>query len=267
MADAWLAHSAYIDATAEPIQQWLMERLDPNAGGTYLDLGAGPGSTSMAIAEKAGSSGKVITSDLVPEMVEVARRRIQSAGFTNVDYQVIDAQKIGLPDGSVDGATFRFGLMLVPDAAVVCREVLRVLRPGGKFTLATWAGPDRNPWVSIIGLALAQHGKSPGGNPFEPGGLFSLSQPEVVRDLLKDSGFIEVKTDIVATEMPASDFDEYWSRQLDLAAPLKAVFSSLSDEQAEEVKQSGREMAASFIADDGRASFPAEAVCGFGVKP
>ena len=85
-------------------------------------------------------------------------RRLRAAltqrGLANVEFRVIDAQEIDLPDGSVDGVLSRFGLMLVPDPRRALEESHRVLRPGGRLAYAVWGAIDRNPWITLLAGAL-----------------------------------------------------------------------------------------------------------------
>jgi ubiquinone/menaquinone biosynthesis C-methylase UbiE len=83
----------------------------------------------------------MIRSDLSPAMLDAARRRGAELGVTNVDYRIIDAERIELDDDSVDGALSRFGYMLMAGPAAALAETRRVLRPGGRLTLAVLRAP------------------------------------------------------------------------------------------------------------------------------
>ena len=63
-----------------------------------------------------------------------------------------------LPDASVDGVLCRFGLMLVPDMEAMARRDARVLRPGRPASLAVWASPQRNPWMTAVGSLRSSSG-------------------------------------------------------------------------------------------------------------
>lgn len=76
-----------------------------------------------------------------------------------------------------------FGLVLVPEQERALSEICRVLRPDGRCAFATWGPPDRNPWIFQIVLALMENGYAPPGDPFAPGGVFSLATPEGSREL------------------------------------------------------------------------------------
>ena len=145
MAPGWERWRAVIDETSSPVRDWLLGELAPQPGDTVLELAAGPGDTGLAAAALVGGGGRVISTDVSPGMVEVARRHSTGLGLRNVEHRVMDAERIELEDDSVDGVLCRFGYMLVPDPAAACSETRRVLRPGGRLALAVWRGSDRNP--------------------------------------------------------------------------------------------------------------------------
>jgi ubiquinone/menaquinone biosynthesis C-methylase UbiE len=75
--------------------------LDPQPGQTILELGAGRGETGFAAARLIGHSGRLISTDLPPAMVEVAKRRGEELGIENAEFRVVDAEHIDLETASV----------------------------------------------------------------------------------------------------------------------------------------------------------------------
>jgi ubiquinone/menaquinone biosynthesis C-methylase UbiE len=79
-----------------PVRAWLISELAPLPGDTVLELGAGPGDTGFAAAALVGERGRLLSTDFSPDIVEVARRRGGELGLENVDYRVMDAERIEL---------------------------------------------------------------------------------------------------------------------------------------------------------------------------
>jgi ubiquinone/menaquinone biosynthesis C-methylase UbiE len=129
----------------EPARRWLIVGLRLQPGQTVLGLGAGTGETGFEAAVILGEGGRLISSDLSPEMVEVARRRATELGLSSVDYRVIDAERIELGADSVDGVLCQSTYMLVDDPATALAETRRVLRPGGRVALSAWGAPSATP--------------------------------------------------------------------------------------------------------------------------
>jgi demethylmenaquinone methyltransferase/2-methoxy-6-polyprenyl-1,4-benzoquinol methylase len=99
---------------------------------TLLDLAGGTGDIAFGALER--GARRVILTDINAEMLEVGRKRALDRGFVaNIDFMVVDAEHIPLPDRSVEKVSIAFGLRNCTDKDAVLREARRVLRPGGRF--------------------------------------------------------------------------------------------------------------------------------------
>jgi arsenite methyltransferase len=105
-------------------------------GDTLVDLGCGAGIDTILAARRTGPSGRVIALDFLPEMLERTRAAAAEIGLTNVEPLQGDIEAIPLPDASVDHIISNGVVNLAPRKARVLAECARVLRPGGKITLA-----------------------------------------------------------------------------------------------------------------------------------
>lgn len=110
--------------------------LDLSPGETVLDLGSGPGLDAMLAARRVGPEGRVIGVDMTPEMVKRARSAVAEAGLQNVEFRQGRLEALPLDDASVDAVTSNCVINLVPDKAVVFREIARVLKPGGRAVIS-----------------------------------------------------------------------------------------------------------------------------------
>ena len=186
----------------------MIRELAPRPGDTVLELAAGAGDTGFEAAAPIGERGRLISTDFSPAMVQVARRRGAELGLGNVDYRVMDAERVELDADSVDGVLCRFGYMLMVDPAAAFAETRRVLRPGGRLALAVWGAPERNPWATIGFGLLVERGLMP---PPEPGAPspFALASEEHTRTLLERAGFTAVRTEEVPVRFSFRDLDDY----------------------------------------------------------
>ena len=182
-----------------------MEKADPQPGQTLLDIAAGTGDLGFAVAERVGEDGHVISTDFSPKMIEVARRNGERRGLTQVEYRVLDAEKMELDDDSVDGVVCRWGYMLMADPAAALKETRRVLRDGGPLAFAVWTGPDRNPWAAVPAKTVVQRGHMPPPEPGAPG-IFAMGDPDRIGELVMQAGFGEPELEEIAFEFryPAS---------------------------------------------------------------
>jgi len=114
-------------------------------GCAVLDLAAGTGDLTLALA-RTGVPASVLGTDFVPEMLAVAEAKAQGwSGATALRFEVQDAQALTLPDEAYDVVTVAFGLRNMPDRPANFREVLRVLKPGGRYLILEFSRPHA--WV------------------------------------------------------------------------------------------------------------------------
>jgi len=252
MAAGWERRRADMETVTEPIRDWLVRELAPKPGETILELAAGPGDTGFAAAALLGDEGQLISTDFSSEMTEVARRRGRELGLLNVEYRTMDAERLELEDDSVDGVICRFGFMLMSDTEAALAETRRVLRPGGRLVLATWRGPERNPWVAIGGRILTARGFMPPNEPGAPG-MFTMSDDGCVESLLAAAGFTDVLIDDVPVRMPYGDVDEYVTATRDTGGAFARAFNEASEEEQRAITQELAEAFTPFEVDGGLA--------------
>ncbi len=259
LSAAWERHRSRLFETERHVSEWLVDHVDPRPGQTILELACGPGETGFLAAERLGPGGRLIATDLGAGMIDAARRGVADRGLANVECRVMDAQEIDLPDSSVDGVLCRFGIMLMPAPERALAGARRVLRPGGRLAFATWGPPDRNPWISLFAMALLQAGEQPPGNPFEAGGLFSLSDVARNRELVLGGGFVDPRIEELAGIHAHPDFDDYWNLQAEVAGPIALHLATLPPERLEGIRKTVKTMLDPFASGDGY-SFPSMAL-------
>jgi ubiquinone/menaquinone biosynthesis C-methylase UbiE len=260
IAPTWERRRAEIEAAMTPVREWMLRELAPRAGDSVLELAAAVGDTGFDAATVVGDRGRLISTDLSPAMVAAARRRGAERGLRNVEYRVIDAERIGLGADSVDGVVCRLGYMLMADKATALAETRRVLRPGGRLTLAVWGAMEQNPFFTIVAISLTQHGHLP---PPEPPGppVFSMASAGRTTALLESAGFSGVRTEEVPVRFEVPDVDEYLHLIADTAGPLGLALRGLSETDREAVKLDVGDSLARFAADRGY-GLPGVALCG-----
>lgn len=260
IAPTWAKRRAEIEEYSTPVRQWLVRALDPKEGDTILELAAGVGDTGFETAQILGPSGRLITSDISPTMVDAARRRGTELGLGNVEYRVINAEHVPLDDDSVDGVLCRFGYMLMPDPAAAFAETRRVLRAGARAVLAVWGPMERNPWIAIAGISLGQRGLIPPPPPPPAPGPFSMANAERVETLLGEAGFSDVRTEEVHGTFAISDADHYLGLIADTAGPVGLALQALGGDERAAVRADVTDALGRFAVHGGY-ELPAVALC------
>lgn len=114
----------------EPITRRFLESAGISRGMRVLDIGSGAGDVALIAAELVGPEGEVVGVDMNPEILQIARHRVQEAGRENVEFLAGDAQDLDL-GGQFDAMVGRLVLMYIPDPVAVLKQLLTRLKPGG----------------------------------------------------------------------------------------------------------------------------------------
>jgi SAM-dependent methyltransferase len=234
MASGWEDKREWLLKFTGQIKDWLVDQVQPQPGQSILDIAAGTGDLGFAAAERVGEDGKVLCTDFSPEMLEAARRNGERQGMSNVEYRVLDAERMDLDDDSFDAVLCRWGYMLMADPAAALAETRRVLRDGGTLAFAVWQTPDRNPWAAVPGMTLVQRGHMPPPEPGAPG-IFAMGEAERVVALVTGAGFQEPRLEELAFEWRYSG-DDLWETITRLAGPLATVIKELPEEEQQQTR-------------------------------
>ena len=128
---------AVIGTTIQIVGESLAEAADVRAGERVLDVAAGNGNATLAAARR---FAEVTSTDYVPALLDKGRERARAEGL-KVEFKVADAEDLPFADGSFDVALSTYGVMFTPEHRRAARELLRVVRSGGRIGLANWT-PD-----------------------------------------------------------------------------------------------------------------------------
>ena len=122
---------------------------------SVLDIAGGTGDVTFTMA-RAKAPAHIQCTDLVPEMLEVARAHYESgaAGAVPVDFDVVDAQNIPYANESYDVVTMAYGIRNMPDRPHALAEMFRVLRPGGALVCLEFSTPPNRLWRALYGFYL-----------------------------------------------------------------------------------------------------------------
>ena len=105
-------------------------------GDTVIDLGSGAGNDCFIARQETGEGGKVIGIDFTPAMVEKARINAEKINFNNVEFRQGDIEKMPVTANTADVIVSNCVLNLVPNKDGVFKEIIRVLKPGGHFSIS-----------------------------------------------------------------------------------------------------------------------------------
>jgi arsenite methyltransferase len=105
-------------------------------GDTVIDLGSGAGNDCFVARNETGADGRVVGIDFTPAMIEKARANAQKLGFANVEFREGDIENMPVSDNMADVVVSNCVLNLVPNKDGVFKEIFRILKKGGHFSIS-----------------------------------------------------------------------------------------------------------------------------------
>jgi len=246
-----------------PVGTAMIERLDIAEDQQHLDIAAGTGEPGLSIA-RLSPKGRVVLTDLVPEMLDVAARRADALGVTNIETKVCSADDLPFDDAVFDSVSVRFGYMFFPDAAKATAEFARVLKPGGRICSSVWVKPEENPWTTILMQAIATAVALAPPDPEGPN-MFRCAASGYVSAVYEAAGLFDVAEWDVDVELVTSSPAEYWEMMSEHVSLAVAALQQIDERSREKIR-------ATVIANvsayqkDGKVRVPGVARCIAGTK-
>jgi len=166
-----------------------------------LDLCTGTGDLALAAARARPPAARIVGIDFAGAMLTVGREKIRRAGLDRrITLVRGDAMRIPLRDSAIDAVTIGFGIRNVEDIAAACREVRRILKPGGRLAILEFAVPT-TPGISAvylwylrrvlpcIGRAISRHSAAYG---YLPASIDAFATPDEFVTIVRQAGFADV---------------------------------------------------------------------------
>jgi SAM-dependent methyltransferase len=264
-AEAWYRWSPTLNQWLGKATDKMLEMAGISSGQRVLDVAAGAGEQSITIAKKVGTSGYVLTTDISSNILEYAKQMAQQAGLNNIETKVMDGENLSVEDGTFDAVISRVGLIYFPDQQKALKEMLRVLKPGGKVAAIVYSIPEKNKFFSVPVSIIRNRAKLPPPLPGQPG-PFSLGAEGVIEKAFTQAGFINVRSELVDSPLRLSSAKECVRFEKESFGALHQMMSSLSDAEKESVWDEIERELQKFESEDGF-SGPCEMVVAVGEKP
>jgi len=161
-AEAWRRSAAVRAAYMATATEMLLDMARVGLGARVLAIGSGAGGEALDAAIRVGPKGHVEAADLSAAMIHAAKEAAVEAGVKNIDFSVMDAQRLEFPDATFDAVISRNVLMFIPDLTLGLAEMKRVLKPSGRVGATVWSNGARNPRISgPLAAARALGGRPP----------------------------------------------------------------------------------------------------------
>jgi len=246
-----------------PFHKVLLDNVKPQLAERVLDVCTGPGEPAMTIAAMVAPKGEVVGIDLSANMTEIATKTAAKRQLQNIRFLTMDAEKIELLPDSFDLAVSCFGFQIITDPEVASREILRVLKPGGRAGFTVWGTADKAPAIDVLIGPMLEHA-TPDENgylptPYELGGEGELAE------MLHEAGFEKTKEIRTPGVWTATAADEYLSMIL-AGTPIGHSLSEENPDVQEQILKKARENIRRYETTQG-VSIPTECVIVVASKP
>ena len=217
-----------------PMSDEIIRLLQPKENDRVLDVAAGTGEPGLTIAGMV-KSGHVVSTDLAEGMLEVALEKAAKLGLRNFETQVCDVCDLPFADNTFDLISCRLGFMFFPDMLLAAKEMVRVLKPGGKIATSVWNGPEKNFWITATMGTISRNMELPPPPAGAPG-MFRCAKSDFIADLFRQAGLKNVAEIEVPGKLNCGTIDRYWSMITEVAAPVVAAMTNADDAMKAKVK-------------------------------
>jgi ubiquinone/menaquinone biosynthesis C-methylase UbiE len=207
----------------------LLTWASPAPGERVLDVACGTGLASFEAARAVGESGHVLGIDLSDRMVRDAERRAREKKSLNCSFARMDGETLALPDASFDLALCALGLMYMPEPERALREMHRVLRAGGRVSLAVWGERSKCGWSAVFPIVDDEVASEV--CPL----FFRLGEQDALARLCTETKFENVSHRRIATTLDFAGANEACDAAF-IGGPVALAWSRFDDEVRERVR-------------------------------
>ena len=263
LSSGWEKWDSVIMNQLAPVSEAMIQRLGIREDQQPLDIASGTGEPGVSIA-KLSTRGQVVLTDLAAEMLEVALRRADAQGVTNVETKVCSADDLPYSDATFDSVSVRFGYMFFPDMHKATAEFARVLKPGGRLCSSVWVEPEENPWTQIALEAIATEVDIAPPDPNGPN-MFRCATPGQVSALYEAAALHDVAEWVVDVELVTRSPEQYWEMISEHVSLAVAVLQHVDELTRERIRATAMEKVSEFE-KGGTVRVPGAARCVIGTK-
>jgi SAM-dependent methyltransferase len=263
-AKAWNDWGVFLRQWLGPATEHMLDMALVAEGSRVLDVAAGAGDQTLLIAERVGSKGHVLATDISSNILEFARENAQRAGLKNVETRVLDGEDLRLPDDSFDAVVSRLGVMVFPHQEKAVAGFHRVLKKNGRLGLIVFSIPENNLFFSGPLSIVRRRAGLPAPLPGHPD-IFSLGSPGIIENLLTRTGFRDVQARRQLAPLRMSSADECVRFMKESFGNLHQIMSRLSEEDKASAWKEIRSQMGQFEIG-GRFTGPCELVIASGTK-
>jgi ubiquinone/menaquinone biosynthesis C-methylase UbiE len=219
----------------KPVGEAIIQFLHPGGNDLVLDIAAGTGEPGLSIATML-SGGKVTITDLAEDMLAIAREKAEAMGIKNIETVTCDVCELPFKDNTFNAISCRMGFMFFPDMLLAAKEMVRVLKPGGRIAAAVWNKPEENRWFTIAMSTASKYIAQPAPQPGAPG-MFRCAENGLMEGIYSKAGLKNISKKEVTGMLKAKTADVYWGFASECIGPVVNALSKADAGTKEKIKE------------------------------
>jgi ubiquinone/menaquinone biosynthesis C-methylase UbiE len=248
-AAGWRRWYDVLEGGSAVVSRLLVDQAGIGPGDAVLDLGSGYGEPALSAARLVAPGGRVVATDIAPNMLDFARERAVRAGVANVEFVTADAEVLSFADETFDAIVSRQALQFLPNVAATLARLNAFLKRDGRLAAAVWGPPDTVEFAHPVPLILEEL-NLPAPEPGRPG-AFALGDPGRLSRLVCDAGFREVETGTVTVVFETGSPEEFTQFIRDVAPPIANLVNGQPPQVQDQVWRKVTEEWAPYLTTDG----------------
>ena len=223
--DLWVPHLA-------PVGETLLATLDIQPGQHVLDVACGTGEPGLTLARR-HPHVQLTAIDAAAGMITAAKRKAAREGLANMQFTCMPAEHLTFNAAMFDRVLCRFGVMLFENQLQGLAEMLRVLKPGGRFAYAVWHSAETMPTL-LWSYRAFEHRVLPEHRP-PLHKITSLGGDGHFARALRDAGYRQFDVQEHRFDYSFASFDEYWNT-VEASEIMQQQFAALPPSERQSVR-------------------------------
>ena len=233
-AEAWHRWGPLLNRWLGPATEVMFDMCDIENGSRVLDVAAGAGEQTLAVAKRVGDEGQVLATDISADILQYAAASAKLAGMNNVKTQVVDGENLSeLTTEPFDAVISRVGLIYFPDQQKALTGMRQQLRKGGKVAAMVYSTAESNPFFSIPVSIIRRRANLAAPLPGQPG-PFSLGAADKLTDTFVQAGFKNIEVETINAPVRVSSAAECLQFEQESFGALHQMLAGLSDMEQDE---------------------------------
>jgi ubiquinone/menaquinone biosynthesis C-methylase UbiE len=265
-AAGWQAWWETIERGAQKVSDKIVELAEIKPGDRVLDIATGIGEPAVTAARRVKPNGKVVATDISPQMLAIAMTRAKSLSLDSViEFSEIDGEKLDLLGPSTTAKKFdavlsRWGLMFFPNLPAALVRIRQMLITNGRLSAAVWSAPSKVPWLDLAFATVRKQLTIPPPLPGEPG-PFALADLEALKQLFNQAGFKDIKTDTFQITFEFDSPESYTRLHQQTATRIHKTLANQTEEVKKQIWSSITEAVWQYADSHGRVNLDNEVIC------